>query len=418
MKILDKSSFWSRSLFFTLAQRVSMMFFSVATFYVLTHHLFTIEQVGVYAILQVVIVTIEMIKLGLLRNATVKLLQNAEMADRKTEVLSVALFINITVSVFAILFILFGGGWLSTIMNIPDLKFLLLISIPLVVLQIPTNHFEIIQQASLQFKATFQSYFLRQSLFFLFVVLVLLIDKTWMTVERIQYGLILIMILTNFLFYLQTKPLLNLKYKYNHDVLKRLLSFGKYVFGTSLFSQVYRYSDLFISAVAFSDPVVGLRTVSYYSAVSRVTNVMDVPFMAVADVLFPKNAQVIEGVSGKETVKYYFERMVGTLTALILPASLFIAVIAKYVILIIAGNKYLPSVPILQIIMLFTFLRPFFTQFGFTMDSIGKPKVNFYVNILLLIVSFGSTYLSVQWFGLMGPAYASIFTWAFACTIF
>jgi O-antigen/teichoic acid export membrane protein len=88
------------------------------------------------------------------------------------------------------------------------------------------------------------------------------------------------------------------------------------------------------------------------------------------------------------------------------------------VILIVAGEKYLSSVPILQITMTFTFLRPFFTQFGYTMDSVGKPQINFLINVLLLFVSVGTTYFGIRQFGLMGPAYASIFTWAFACIIF
>lgn len=418
MKILDKSSFWSRSLFFTLAQRVSMMFFSVATYYVLTHHFFSNQQIGVYAMLQVVIVTFEMIKLGLLRNATVKFMHNNAMANQKTEILSVALLVNIVVSVAAILAIMAGGQWLANILKMPDLNHLLLISIPLIVLQIPTNHFEIIQQANLQFKTTFQSYFLRQFLFFGFILAALFFDKSWMTLERLQYGLIVVMIITNIIFYWQTRPMLTSKFKYNKEVLQKLLSFGKYVFGTTLVSNIYRYADHFVTAIAYQNPTISSTNVSYYNAVSRVTNVMDVPFMAVADVLFPKNAQAIEGESGKDTVKYYFERMVGTLTALILPASLFIAVFAKYVILIVAGDKYLSSVPILQVTMIFTFLRPFFTQFGYTMDSVGKPQINFLINVLLLFVSVGATYFSIRQFGLMGPAYASIFTWAFACTIF
>ena len=122
---------------------------------------------------------------------------------------------------------------------------------------------------------------------------------------------------------------------------------------------------------------------------------------------------------GKGKVKYYFERMVGTLTALIIPASLFIFFVPGLVIKIIAGPAYLEAVPILQVTMLFAFFRPFFSQFGYTMDSIGKPQVNFWVNVVFLVVSLVSTYLGIRWFGeLMGAVYATTFTIITACVVF
>jgi lipopolysaccharide exporter len=148
------------------------------------------------------------------------------------------------------------------------------------------------------------------------------------------------------------------------------------------------------------------------------TGVLDVPFLAVADVLFPKNAEAMAS-SGIATVKYYFERMVGTLTALIMPAGLCIFLVPGLMIRIIAGADYLPAVPILQVSMFFSFLRPFYTQFGYTMDSIGKPQVNFWTNAVFLVISLGSTYLSIAWFGgLMGAVYAATFTMISGCIVF
>jgi len=219
-------------------------------------------------------------------------------------------------------------------------------------------------------------------------------------------------------FLIATRRFLNTHFYLDKEIIAKLLQFGKFVFGTATLSHIYKFADHFVTAYAIGNPVVGKIFVSYYSVVSRIAGVLDVPFLAVADVLFPKNAQAM-ATDGTALVTYYFEKMVGTLTALIIPASLFILFVPGLVIKIVAGPDYMEAVPILQVTMVFAFLRPFFTQFGYTMDSIGKPQVNFRVNAFFLVVSLVSTFLSIRWFGnLMGAVYASSFTMLFGCIVF
>jgi O-antigen/teichoic acid export membrane protein len=215
-----------------------------------------------------------------------------------------------------------------------------------------------------------------------------------------------------------SRGLLTRGFFYDKEIVLKLLQFGKFVFGTNLLSSIYKSMDHFVTAYAINDPKLGKIYVSYYNMVARISGILDVPFTAVADVLFPKNAQAMS-VEGPEKVKYYFERMVGILTALIIPVSLIIFFIPGLVIKVIAGPTFLPAIPLLQITMFFAFLRPFLTQFGFTMDSIGKPQVNFMVNVAIFIISLASTYLCIRKFGgFIGPVYANIFTLFSVCTMF
>jgi O-antigen/teichoic acid export membrane protein len=226
------------------------------------------------------------------------------------------------------------------------------------------------------------------------------------------------MILASTYFMVITRKFLNSKFYLDREIIAKLLQFGKYVFGTAMLSHVYKFADHFVTAYAIGSPSLGKLYVSYYSVVGRIAGVLDVPFLAVSDVLFPKNAQAI-ATEGSSLVTYYFEKMVGRLTALIIPVSLFIFFVPTLVIRIIAGPDYLEAAPILQVTMLFSFLRPFFTQFGYTMDSIGKPEINFRVNLIFLIISLLSTFLSIRWFGnLMGAVYASSFTMVLGCVVF
>ena len=180
-----------------------------------------------------------------------------------------------------------------------------------------------------------------------------------------------------------------------------MLHFGKYIFGTNIFAAFGRSADQFMSALISAD------IVAYYNVVTRINNMMDVPSIAIADVLFPKNVEAM-ATSGTEKVRYYFERMVGTIISILAPISILIFLIPHLFIKILAGNKYYAAVPILQIVILFSVLRPFSYQFGTTMDAIGKPRINFWVNLLTMCLNYICMYLGLKYTGWLGAAYGTV----------
>jgi len=133
---------------------------------------------------------------------------------------------------------------------------------------------------------------------------------------------------------------------------------------------------------------------------------MDVPSFAIADVLFPKNVEAMV-TSGQDKVRYYFERMVGTIVSILAPLSIIIFLFPHIFISILGGSKYYAAIPILQIVILFSILRPFSYQFGTTMDAIGKPALNFWVNLLIMILNYGFMYIGLRYTGWLGAAYGA-----------
>ena len=133
---------------------------------------------------------------------------------------------------------------------------------------------------------------------------------------------------------------------------------------------------------------------------------MDVPSFAIADVLFPKNVEAMI-TSGTDKVRYYFERMVGTIVSILAPLSVLIFFLPHMFISILAGSKYYAAVPILQIVILFSVLRPFSYQFGTVMDAIGKPALNFWVNLLIMVLNYGFMYIGLRYMGWLGAAYGA-----------
>ncbi len=322
MKLL-KSSFWLNAVFFTLLQRFSTFFFGAVS-YMLLARAFGDEKanMAVWGMYLIILSLFEMVKQGMLRNPTIKFLGMTEYSEMKKEVQSSALGINTIFSLIIILLIIFFSGLLSNFLQSPALTPMLWWSIAMVILLIPFNHYEVLLQAHFQFRKIFVAYVVRQGIFFLGVVILFfflpekftLINLVWLQIVALATGTIILFFATS-------------SYRlrgYHHDlkIMRQMFHFGKYVFGTNLFAQSARSADHFITANTLP-PVVGKEYVAYYNVSSRISNMMDVPALATADVLFPKNVQTLE-TEGLGKVKYYFERMIGTIMAIVVPISLFI----------------------------------------------------------------------------------------------
>ncbi len=121
---------------------------------------------GLWALFTTIISMVEMIKVGLLRNATIKFIHNTGLADNRKDIQSASLMINIAFTGVVIILMLTFGKYLCQILQAPQLYFLLLLSIPSMILLILYNHCEIVQQAYMQYVPIFKATIIRQGLFF------------------------------------------------------------------------------------------------------------------------------------------------------------------------------------------------------------------------------------------------------------
>ena len=357
---------------------------------------------GVWALFLGIVALVETIKQGLLRNPMIKFLSEPEYVNNRNKIQSSSLITNILFSLLAILFIFFGGhifvNWLST----PALYPLVQWGILLILLLIPFNHFEVLLQAHFKFRHIFYGYFFRQGIFLTCVIILLIFHKSSLTLINLVKLQILALAFGTIVLWYFARAYFYRKFDVEKKTMLRMFHFGKYIFGTNVFSAFGRSADQFITAGLISPEVV-----AYYNVVARINNMMDVPSIAVADVLFPKNVEAMAN-SGKEKVRYYFERTVGSIISILAPISLLIFFIPHLFIMILAGNKYYKAVPILQTVILFSFLRPFSYQFGATMDAIGKPKINFWVNLISMCLNYGFMYIGLRYTGWMGAAYGAV----------
>ena len=396
-------SFWLNSLFYTLLQRFSLFFFGVVSYLILVRG-FSTSTNGVWALYITLFSLFEAVKQGLLRNATIKFLSLSKYALQKKEVQSASLFINILFSILIIALIFLFGSLLAGLLKSKELEPLLWRSIIMIILLIVYNHCEIILQANYRFAALFRAAFIRQLAFFAGTVILYFSFRSHFTLVNILFLQIFALIAGCLYIYRQSYQEVFRSYTHNAAIIWNMFHFGKYTFGANLFSGLSRSFDHFITAGAL-DIQEGKSFVAYYNTVARINSMVDVPSLAAADVLYPKNVEAHE-TEGIEKVKYYFEQMVATILALIVPISLFIFIFPRFIIFAIAGSDYYPAIPILQLTILFSIVRPLSYQFGSTLDAIGKPHINFWANGALMALNLIMTYYALKWFGGIGAAYA------------
>lgn len=402
MRNKGTSSFWARSMFYTLLQRGSLFVFGLLSFVILVRG-FPTPMFGTWALYVTLFSLFEMTKQGLLRNATIKLLGTGA-ADSADAVQTASLVVHSVFSAASLLLVLFIAKPLAFFLNAPQLANLLVWSLINISLLLPYNHCEILLQSVFRFDVLFNAAFIRQGIFLILLVLVYFLAPPLFTLVNVLLMQAAGLAVAVIYLFVRSKTEPGRRMVFKKDLVKSLLRFGQYTFGTNLFSAMSRSFDHFITANVLG-AADGRNYVAYYNTVARINNMVDVPSLAAADVLFPKNVVTLEK-EGISKVKYYFEQVTATVLAFVVPASLAVFIFPRLIIDIIAGPEYYPAIEIIQLTILFSMVRPLSYQFGATLDSIGKPRLNFMVNAVLMTVNLVLTYVMLYYFGGIGAAYA------------
>jgi len=372
-------------------------------FVVLIRHL-DHQQMGTWALFLTITAIFEMTKTGLLKNAHIRFVTSSSDKEERSAVASSSLIINTTINLFFILIILFGSNWLSHLLHAgKDLADTLKWFIPGLAFMVLFSHFEAVQQSHLDFKGVFAGYFVRQLFFFLIIVIHPLFGIPFSLSKLALYQSISIVAGTIVIYWYSRKYLL-FQFNASKVWVKRILSYGSYIFGSGFLANIFASVDQFMSSKFIS-----VASVSYYNAASRINALVDIPSYAAADILFPKVSQASHE-EGMNKVKYLYEKMVSILISFTTPAAIIIAVFPKLVITLIAGSAYTAAAPILQLYMITGILRPLQNQAANILNSIGKPKLCFFINAASLAVNLLINYICLQNFGFYGAAIGTLIT--------
>ena len=400
--VTNKKSYWIKSGLFTLFEKGSVFFFGFGSTYILLRAL-TLAEFGVWELFLAIVSFVEVGRIGLLQNALVKYLATSEKENYG--LISTASFmLNGILSLISALVLLLIAVPISIVWEASDLAYMLQVYALTTTILIPFFQFNFIQQGNFDFKGIFWSNFVRQVLFFAYVIF-FYISGTKITLPALATFQVVTAIGGTITSWYFARKYLKFSKKIDWNWVKKLFHFGKFVFGTNISTMLYKSIDKMMLGSLLSPVAVGL-----YGMSIRITNLTDVPTFSIAAIVFPQSARQMK-TQGKEAIKKLYEKSVGAIIAFLSPFILFILLFPEMVIEIIASEKYLDAVPILRLTMLYGLFMPFAVQFGTVLDSIGKPKINFFFTLASTVLNIGFNYFFIINMGIIGAAYATLLTY-------
>lgn len=394
---------WIVAGIFNGLQKLSIPIFGVISTMLLAKEALSKEQMGVWALFLTITSFVDQIRTALVKTSLIKYV-NHSTEDEHKYVLSGALFINAIITIVLILLLGIFAHSLSMLLKAPELESMMYIFLIGMALLIPFSHFEWILYGKSEFKGLFWTYFVRQGIGLLLMLIFLLL-KIHISLDMLVIFFCIGILLAMVIAYFYTRPHLTNSFALSGEWLKKLWHFGKYVFGSGISSWVFNnVGQMMLS------PILGntLFTASQ-SIANRVINLADIPSQVLSDILFPKSANK-DNVGNKDLIKYYYEKTVGATLAFILPTVAFILIFPKFIILVLADKQYFDAIPYLQLVAITGIFLAYLKQWGVIIDSSGRPQVNFLLITFIAVIHILFTYLLVKGYGFLGSAYALIFT--------
>ncbi|MEM9823414.1 MAG: flippase [Bacteroidota bacterium] len=402
----SQKSYWLTSGLFSLFEKGSVFVFGfVGT--ILLLRAFDKAEFGVWVLFLATTSLFEVAIIGLVQNALVKYLTTADEKDYG-KINTASLSLNLLFTALAALVLFFAGeaiaGLISQMVANSQLATMFHLYIITLFLLVPFYQFNYIQQANLSFKGIFWSNFFRKGVFFLGITL-LFFGILPVEVISLVYLQMVGAVIGSLVSWFFAKSFIRFSKGIDPKWIMELFHYGKYVFGTNLSTMLYKNIDRLMLGSLLTEVAVAV-----YDLAIRITNLIDVPAISVASVVFPQGAKQAKE-NGPEAIQVLYEKSVAAILCLILPFILFILLFPEFVILIIGGEKYLDTAPILQMTILFGLFLPFAIQFGTVLDSIGRPKINFYFTLAGMILNVVLNYLFISYFGVIGAAIGTLSTY-------
>jgi O-antigen/teichoic acid export membrane protein len=391
-------NYWLKSGFYALLNQLTQLIFNLGTVVILWRELDE-KTCGVWVLYLTITAFIEIGRTGLLQNGLMTYLNKSDKKEHAA-INTASLFLNVSLSLICVLVLLLGGRFIGYQLNAEQLPSLLAIYAATTFVLSGLYQFNFIQQANLDFKGLFWSSFIKNGCLF-FYVLYLKITHNHININELAICQLIAAFPAAIVAFSFAKKYFFLSKTLDWQWVKTLFNYGKYTFGTNIATMSYKNVDKFMLGKFILDKV------SAYDLAIKINQMAEVPSMTLAAILFPQSAKR-SNTEGVASAKYLYEKSVGVILAIIMPLVVFIILFANIIITVIGSEKYAHSAPILRLTVFYGVFMAFAMQFGTILDSIGKPKLNFYITTLNALVNLGFNYFFIKNFGLLGAAYGSL----------
>lgn len=395
-----KDQYWLKSGFLNILQNFSSVFFGTASFVLLVRVLPSKEEYGIWTLFMATTVILELIRNGLVQSALVKFISGSPKEEHEN-IITASLSISGVLTIVCILANFLLAPMVAKMWKAPILVPMFYLYNIIFLFTGFVTQANCIEQANLKFNGVFATNFARQCIFFVFI-LICFCTKLPVSLIYLVYVQIFSAIVAAVMAYFYVKPFLFYNFRYQKGWIQKLFHYGKFAFGTAMSSQLSNTLDQWMLAALMSPVASGAFNIAV-----RITNLVDIPTSAIATIVFPQSAKRIES-EGKDSIKYLYEKSVGTTMALMIPGLLVLYLFTDLVIHLLAGAKYNDSIPLLKVTLLCCLLMPYGRLFGTILDSIGKTRLTFTMVVCTATMNLCLNYVFISKWGALGAAYATL----------
>ncbi len=189
------------------------------------------------------------------------------------------------------------------------------------------------------------------------------------------------------------------KLQFNKDQAKELFGFGKWILGSSiLIFLIAQGDDIFVGKL------LGVAALGFYQMAYRISNMPATEIThVISQVTFPAYSKLQDNIP---KLKAAYLKVLQVTVFLSFPMAGLILILAPDFTKIFLGDKWMPMVPAMQVLVLWGAIRSIGVHHGSVLQAVGKPKILTKLNIIKLIILAILIYpLSIKW-GIVGTSLA------------
>lgn len=186
-------------------------------------------------------------------------------------------------------------------------------------------------------------------------------------------------------------------YKISPQFIKEAWNYGRFTSGTGLLSLLFHKADIILIGIYINPLAVGL-----YHVATKIVNYVELPMTGIAQVYYPRFSD-----SESDKLPYLYVNCLYIMLAFTLTLCFGVLFFSDQWIILISGIEYLNAQTALTILLMGTIVKPFGRVFGLMLNAVDKPKINFQLLSISVLVNGVLNIFLIPVMGINGAALAT-----------
>jgi PST family polysaccharide transporter len=196
---------------------------------------------------------------------------------------------------------------------------------------------------------------------------------------------------------------------YSFRFVKELWPYSSSMFAFSIFKYPVQNLDRIIIGYFLGNNALG-----YYTFANRIMFQGASSFVGgIGNYMFPKFSIIQEDLASVKSSYLFISKATNTVVT---PAAVILAVLARIWVPTVFGEKWIPAVPVIQILSVFAIVCPWISHVGQLMKALNRPKWLLYWSIFLSILVFLFIGIGTV-FGIAGATSGLVIAYLFALPV-